>query len=80
WFGTKDNENAKVGPLNWWACVLLSLLAGAAFNAAVTPARPAAPRPEERAGGRGAAVPQGRRFEVRIRHRMKRRPSLFCAR
>ncbi|MCF3960304.1 hypothetical protein [Streptomyces fuscigenes] len=37
WFGTKDNENAKVGPLNWWACVLLSLLAGAAFNAAGTP-------------------------------------------
>lgn len=37
WFGTKDNEGGKVGPLNWWACVLLALLSGAAFKAAGFP-------------------------------------------
>lgn len=37
WFGTKDNEGGKVGPLPWWACVLLSLLAGASYKAAGFP-------------------------------------------
>ncbi|MEV7465201.1 MULTISPECIES: hypothetical protein [Streptomyces] len=37
WFGTKDNENGKAGPLPWWACVLLPPVAGAAFVAAGFP-------------------------------------------
>ncbi|MFE3555103.1 hypothetical protein ACFXKW_09590 [Streptomyces sp. NPDC059193] len=37
WFGTKDNEGGKAGPLPWWACVLLPPLAGASFVAAGFP-------------------------------------------
>jgi hypothetical protein len=34
WFGTKDNEGGKLGPLSWGWIVGLSLLAGASFQAA----------------------------------------------
>lgn len=34
WYGTKDNEGGKVGPLSWGWIVALSLLAGASFKAA----------------------------------------------
>ncbi|QPL14128.1 membrane protein [Streptomyces phage TurkishDelight] len=33
WFGTKDNEGGKLGPLPWGWIVGLALLAGAAFQA-----------------------------------------------
>lgn len=34
WFGTKDNEGGKLGPLSWGWIVALALLAGASFQAA----------------------------------------------
>ncbi|MEI5526864.1 hypothetical protein ACKI16_23745 [Streptomyces scabiei] len=33
WFGTKDNEGGKLGPLPWGWIVGLALLAGASFQA-----------------------------------------------
>ncbi|MET9819594.1 hypothetical protein [Streptomyces sp. NPDC006355] len=33
WFGTKDNEGGKLGPLSWGWIVFLALLAGASYQA-----------------------------------------------